>query len=127
MRRTLILTLAVLACALAVCQMSLTALNGIVDEAQSLRSQALLAADRGEDARAAELLVQLAQRWREAAGLMEVIASHDALHDVATAIAEAQIGLEFRARDDFLRAMNALDTGLAHLRDEEAVRWENLY
>ena len=27
----------------------------------------------------------------------------------------------------FQRAMNALDMGLRHLRDEEAVRWENLY
>ena len=112
MRRTLILTLAVLACALAVCVFSLSTLNDTVGQAQQ---------------RAAELLARLAGLWADRAGLMEMLASHDALHDVGAAIAEARICLECRDHDDFLRTMSAVEAGLSHLKDEEAVRWANLY
>ena len=127
MRRTLILTLAVLACALAVCWAAQAKLNDTVDRARQLHGQALLAENRGDGDRAGALLVQLAQLWRDRSGLLEMLASHDALHDVAAAIAEAKICLECRDHDDFLRTMSTVAMGLEHLRDEEAVRWENLY
>lgn len=127
MRRTLILTLAVLVCALAVCGYALFALNDTVDQAMQLHSRAMLAADDGDGDRAAALLVQLAQLWKDRAGQMETLANHDALHDVAAAIAEAQICLECHDRDDFLRTMSTVLLGLEHLKDDEAVRWENLY
>ena len=127
MRRTLILTLAVLSCALAVCWVSRGTLNATVDEARLLHDQALLAENSGDSGRAVELLVRLAQLWRDREGLLELLASHDALHDVAAAIAEARICLECRDHDDFLRTMSDVEMGLEHLKDEEAVRWENLY
>ena len=127
MRRTLILTLAVLACALAVCGLSQAALNGTVEDARQLRAQALLAENGGDAERAGTLLAQLAQLWQDRAGLLEKLASHDALHDVAVAIAEARICLECRDHDDFLRTMSTVEMGLNHLKDEEAVKWENLY
>jgi hypothetical protein len=98
-----------------------------VDQARRLHTQALLAENGGDRERAGELLVQLAQLWRDRAGLVEMLASHDALHDVAAAIAEAKICLECRDHDDFLRTMSTVEMGLGHLKDEEAVRWENLY
>ena len=58
---------------------------------------------------------------------METLASHDALLDVAAAIAEARICLDCRDHDDFLRTLSEVEMGLDHLKDEEAVRWENLY
>ena len=127
MRRTLILTLAVLACALAVCWISRGTLNATVEQARLLHDQALLAENGGDVDRAGELLVQLAQLWRDRASLLEMLASHDALHDVAAAIAEAKICLKCRDHDDFLRTMSTVSMGLEHLMDEEAVRWENLY
>ena len=127
MRRMLILTLAVLACALAVCWAAQTTLNDTVERAQQLHDQALLAENRGDSDRAGALLVQLAQLWRDRSGLLEMLASHDALHDVAAAIAEAKICLECRDHDDFLRTMSTVEMSLEHLKDEEAVRWENLY
>ena len=127
MRRTLILTLAVLSCALAVCWVSRGTLNATVDEARLLHDQALLAENSGDSGRTVELLVRLAQLWRDREGLLELLASHDALHDVAAAIAEARICLECRDHDDFLRTMSTVNMGLEHLMDEEAVRWENLY
>ena len=127
MGRTLILTLAVLACALAVCSLSQETLNDTVEQARQLHAQALLAENGGDGDRADALLVQLAQLWRERTGLLEMLASHDALHDVAAAIAEAKICLECRDHDDFLRTMSTVALGLEHLKDEEAVRWGNLY
>jgi hypothetical protein len=117
----------VLACALGVCWASQATLNDTVDQARRLHTQALLAENGGDRERAGELLVQLAQLWRDRAGLVEMLASHDALHDVAAAIAEAKICLECRDHDDFLRTMSTVEMGLGHLKDEEAVRWENLY
>ena len=127
MRRTLILTLAVLSCALAVCWVSRGTLNATVEEARLLHDQALLAENSGDGSRAGKLLVRLAQLWRDREGLLELLASHDALHDVAAAIVEARICLECRDHDDFLRTMSTVNMGLEHLMDEEAVRWENLY
>ena len=127
MKRTLILTLAVLVAALAVCAASLAALNGVVDEAERLQSLAVLAAQEGRTDDAKSLLVALAEHWRERAGLMELLASHDALHDVDAAIAEAQICLECDDHDDFLRTLSAVRAGLEHLKDEEALRLSNLY
>ena len=127
MRRTLILTLTVLACALAVCVLSQATLNATVEDARQLRAQALLAENGGDAERAGALLSQLAQLWQDRAGLLEKLTSHDALHDVAAAIAEAKICLECRDHDDFLRTMSTMEMNLNQLKDEEAVRWENLY
>ena len=127
MKRTLILTLAVLACALGLCWAAQGTLNGTVEQACQLHAQALLAEEAGDADRAGALLVQLAQLWRDRAGVLEMLASHDALHDVSAAIAEAKICLECHDHDDFLRTMSTVANGLEHLKDEEAVRWENLY
>jgi len=127
MKRTLILTLAVLACALGLCWAAQGTLNGTVEQARQLHAQALLAEEAGDADRAGALLVQLAQLWRDRAGVLEMLASHDALHDVSAAIAEAKICLECHDHDDFLRTMSTVANGLEHLKDEEAVRWENLY
>ena len=127
MKRTLILTLAVLVCALAVCTASLLALNGTVEEAQRLQSLAVLAASERRTADAKTHLAALAALWADRAGMLEMLASHDALHDVDAAIAEAQICLECEDHDDFLRTMSTVRAGLEHLKDEEALRLSNLY
>ena len=127
MKRTLILTLAVLAAALAICVASLFALNDTVDEAERLQSLAVLAAQEADFSGAKTHLLALAEFWASRANLMEMLASHDALHDVDAAIAEAQICLECEDHDDFLRMMSQVDMGLSHLRDEQALRLSNLY
>lgn len=127
MKRTLILTLAVLAAALLVCALGQRALDGTVDEAEQLQSQAVLAATEHRMADAKTFIHDLAALWDERAGMLETLASHDALHDVGAALVEAQICLECEDRDDFLRTMSTVYMGLEHLKDEEAVRLSNLY
>ena len=127
MKRTLILTLAVLAAALLVCALSQRALDGAVDEAERLQSLAVLAATERRTADAKTYLSELAALWDGHAALLEMLASHDALHDVGAALAEAQICLECEDHDDFLRTMSSVRAGLEHLKDEEALRLANLY
>ena len=59
MRRTLILTLTVLACALAVCALSQATLNGTVERARRLQILAVLAVQEGRPDDAGELLKDL--------------------------------------------------------------------
>ena len=127
MKRTLILTLSVLAAALIACTASYFILNATVDRAGQLQSLAVLDVQEGRPLRAAERMVALAEYWRDRAPLLETLASHDALHEVTTAIAEARICLECDDHDDFLRTMSLVGAGLEHLRDEASIRWSNLY
>jgi hypothetical protein len=127
MKRTLILTLCVLAVALAVCWASQAALNGAVEEAERLQSLAVLAVQEKNFSEAKSLVVRLAEHWERRGGMMEMLASHDALHDVDAALGEAQICLECEDHDDFLRTMSTVRAGLEHLKDEQALSFMNLY
>ena len=127
MKRTLITTAAVLACALAICALSLAALTHAVSEAGDLCSEAVLAVEETRFAHAKSLMVKLAEYWEAHAAMLEFIVNHDALNEVAGALAEAQICLECADHDDFLRTMAVMNGGLEHLRDTEALSWENLY
>ena len=127
MKRTLITTAAVLACALAVCALSLAALTHAVSEAGDLCSAAVLAVEERRVAQAKSLMVELAEYWEAHAAMLEFIVNHDALNEVAGALAEAQICLECEDRDDFLRTMSTVRAGLEHLRFDESLCWQNLY
>ena len=127
MKRTLITTAAVLACALAICALSLAALIHAVSEAGDLCSEAVLAVEETRFAHAKSLMVKLAEYWEAHAAMLEFIVNHDALNEVAGALAEAQICLECADHDDFLRTMSTVELGLEHLKGEEAVKWGNLY
>lgn len=127
MKRTLILTLAALTVAVALCAASMLLVNDTVAKALELQSLSVLAARQGEADRAMELTVRLAEHWRERSGWMETLTGHDALHEVSRAIAEAQICLECGDHDDFLRTMSAAEAALNHLKEEESITWSNLY
>ena len=126
MKRTLVLTLGVLAVSLAVCLWGGRTLNHVIREADALRSAAVLAAETGDADRAKELMLRLARLWRDRSDAMEMLASHDALHEVTTGILEAQICLECGDHDDFLRNMAVMGEALGHLVDEQAFRLANL-
>ena len=97
-------------------------LNGITPETVRNAIRSVIEITRRVEETASAALTE-----DERAALMETLASHDALHDVDAAIAQAQICLECEDHDDFLRTMADVSAGLSHLRDEEAVRWSNLY
>ena len=127
MRRTAILLAVVMTASLLVCLAGGRALNRAVDEAQSLRSAAILAEAEGRLGDAKTLLLALAEAWKGHRAALETLASHDALHEVQAGIAEARVCLDCEDHDDFLRILANLDLALEHIRDEQALRWENLY
>ena len=118
--------LAALALSLTLCVAARTALNDAVEEAQTYRVAALMAAEAGQQGDAKTALLALAQAWKRHRAALETLASHDALHEVQSGIAEAQICLECGDHDDFLRVLSNLGMALEHIRDEQALRWENL-
>lgn len=127
MRRTLLMTLTVLACALSLCALSRRIVNETAGEARRLASLAVAAEreDRAQDAD--EALASLADFWRRREPLMETFSHHDALNDIDASLAEAAVCLEAGDRDDFLRLMVTVDRALVRLREEEALSWPNLY
>ena len=127
MRRAMIVTAAVLVCALAACALSQAALNRAVSRATALHARVLEAAESDQPGRARALLGELAAFWEDRVPTLEKLVSHDALHDVTAALAEARICLACDDRDDFLRTMSTAKLGLEHLHDEEALSWQNLY
>ena len=127
MRRTALLTLMMLALALGVGLGAASYTRAAVDAAMDLGSRAVLAMESGQPDEAADLLHALARLWREKSPVLERFTSHDALHEVASGILEAQICLDCGDHDDFLRTMAVMNGGLEHLRDTEALSWENLY
>lgn len=127
MRRTLLLTACVLIVSLSICTISLLTLTQILDQARALRSEAILAVEEDNPTRAAEIMVELAELWKEKENLLEVLTSHDALHEVKTGIIEAQICLECGDHDDFLRTISVVGEGLEHISDVEAISVSNLY
>ena len=127
MRRTAIMTLSVFLIAVAICTVSLLMMSNIVERARILRSEAILAVEDDDPERAKELMVELAELWKDKSGLLEVLTSHDALHEVKTGIIEAQICLECGDHDDFLRTISTVGEGLEHIYDVEALSISNLY
>ena len=119
--------LAVLTVSLGLCGASMALLDRAVDEAQEMRSEAILAVEEGRGGDARTRLLRLAEDWKRRAPVLELLSSHDALHEVQSAIAEAQVCLECEDHDDFLRMMAVLDGALGHIRDAEALSWSNLY
>ena len=127
MKRTLLLTLAVLALSVLSCVGSSLFLGSVIEEVRWLHNEAVRCVENGQHSRAAEIMVQMATLWREKESLLEMITSHDAIHEVKLGIIEAQICLECGDHDDFLRTIAITGEGLEHMRSVEALSLSNLY
>lgn len=57
---------------------------------------------------------------------MEMVASHDQLHEALGSIKEAQVALECGDVDDAYQALAALEGTLEHLRDHETLSIANI-
>ena len=127
MKRTLILTLTVFILSLSVCAGTSAALGRIIEETRYLHNEAVRFVENNEPEKAAEIMVQLAALWREKEPFLEMITSHDAIHEVKLGIIEAQICLECGDHDDFLRTISITGEGLEHMDSVESLSLSNLY
>ena len=127
MKRTLLITLAALLFAAAVCTASNRIINRVVDHARHLRTEAIEAMDAGDVQRAEQTLVELAGYIGENQFWLEVFCAHEDLHDMKVQIIDAQASIEFGSREDFYQAIYRFGEALEHIADVENIRLSNLY
>ena len=127
MKRTILITLAALLFAAAVCTASNLLINRTVDHARHLRTEAIEAMDEGDAQRAEETLVELAEYIADSQFWLEVFCAHEDLHDIKVQLIDAQASIEFGSREDFYQAIYRFGEALEHIADVENIRLSNLY
>lgn len=127
MRRTLVITLCVLVLALSVCTGASRFLENVISQERFLHNEAVRYVESGKTEKAREIMVQMAALWREKEPVLEILTSHDAIHEVKLGIIEAQICLECGDHDDFLRTISIAGEGLEHMKSVEMLSLSNLY
>ena len=127
MKRTIIITLAALVFAAAICTASNRVINRVVDHARHLRTEAIEAMDDSDVQRAEQTLVELAQFIADHQFWLEVFCEHEDLHDIKVQLIDAQASIEFGSEEDFYQAIYRFGEGLEHIADVENIRLSNLY
>ena len=127
MRVTLVSAIAAGVFAALICAFALVYVNHVVQEIDTMRIETLECVQAGDDAAARERFVQLASHWQASTPILEMISSHDDVHEVASAILDAQVCLEVMDADDLLRVLEQLGTALEHIRSIQRVSITNLY
>ena len=126
MRRMLITTFAVFAAAMIVCFLSMTNVHRVTLHARHLRSEAILAMDAGEIQRVEETLTELANYLGKNMDWLEMVCSHNDLHEIKGALIDAQASVEFGIEDDFYQAISRFGEGLEHIASVEEFSLSNL-
>lgn len=127
MRRTLWILIGVLAASIAVCLFSMFAQFNAIDEMERLNSSAMETAHAGDMESAGTQLVILANMFKDRAKVLEMLASHEDLHEAYSDIVDAQIAIESNDRDDAYQAMTRFNEALEHIREHERLNWRNIY
>ena len=126
MRRMLIVTAALFALSMAVCTLSAAGIHRVTHRMRHLRSEAILAMEAGEIQRVEETLSELANHLAENEGWMQLVCSHDDLHELKGGIIDAQASVEFGIEDDFYQAIYRFGEGLDHIASIEEISLGNL-
>lgn len=127
MRKTIWITLLTFIAAMTVCLLAKTNINRLVVHARHLRTEAIEAMDEGHVQLAEERLVELAGYISKNQGWLEIVCSHNDLHEIKANIIDAQASIEFGIEDDFYQAIYRFGECLAHIDDIESIRFSNLY
>ena len=127
MKRMVVVTGVVLIFALAICLFSRIVVENAVEDARSMRTQAIEHMDKGEIQAAEETLVNLAQYLKDKQSLLEVCCEHDDLHDIKQQLIDAQASIEFGSKEDFYQAIYLFGEGIEHIADVEEIRFSNFY
>ena len=123
----LIALICVLTLALGLCFGSMYAQNRALTEMKqsAKRVLSLVRNERLDDAEAE--LKKLNDQFREKEPVLEMLTSHDDLHEASLRIVNAQVALECEDRDDARQALAELIELLAHLWSHEKFSLSNLY
>lgn len=82
--------------------------------------------ESGEQGGAFDGLSEMAAWWKSREPLLEMLATHDLLHEIAGLIVEADANLGIGDTDDFYRSMALLGEALAHLVKDERLTLSNI-
>ncbi len=127
MKATFIAMCSVLVVSLALCLFSLFYQDKTLAGLDEMRTQAISLVDADDLSGAKEKIVQLADTFKGKSKLLEMIASHNDLHDAYLHIVAAKISLELDDLDDTYQELTLLGETIEHLRQHEAFSISNLY
>ena len=117
---------AVLAAALGICLFSMWAQYKVLDTMDHLCGQAMTHVIAEDISGAMEYTHALNTTVEKHTRFMEMVASHDQLHEALASIKEAQVALECEDLDDAYQALAALEGTIEHLRDHETLSLANI-
>lgn len=126
MKGTLISMLAVAVLAAAICVFSLLQIGHVSDEMEKMRISVLKRIDAGDWEGAREELGQMKEMWGRHENVLEMLASHDDLHEITELIIESAAHLDAGDPDDFTWSMALLGEAIGHLHREERLGISNI-
>lgn len=127
MKATFIAMCTVLIVSLALCLFSLFYQQRTLEGLDRVRNEAISLVNVGDRAGAEEKITQLADSFENRSKILELIASHNDLHDAYLHIVGAQISLELDDINDTYKELALLGETLSHLRQHEAFTISNIY
>lgn len=126
MRRTLIAMLTVGALSVGMCIFSVCWMEQVTGEMDDMRMEVMDLTGQGRISDAQDKLGQMAEAWGRYSRVLEIIASHEDVHEIAILIIEGDANLQAKDLDDFNRSMALLGEAIDHLHEEERLRMENI-
>ena len=127
MRIKYIATIAVLIVSVAICFATTHVIQTAVSHTESFANESLSRFAKGNSKGALESLARLSERWNRRLPLLQMITSHDDLHDISLQTREAATNLKSGDTEEFKRSMSLLQEALDHLREQESVSLSNLF
>lgn len=127
MRSTVIGVSIVTVICLAICVLALLFVNDVTEKSEDMRAHILELVDSGRDDEARHELSELKKYWKSKEKILEIITSHEDIHDVSRQLAEAEVTLSEGEYDDFIKSMAALSEMLEHIYQEEQLRITNIF
>ncbi|MBQ4088508.1 MAG: DUF4363 family protein [Clostridia bacterium] len=126
MRSAFVSMTAVLILAVSVCIVSMMLHFRLVNAMDELCGEAIERVIAEDISGTMDYVGKLKVKLDESTYLMEMVASHDQLHEAMTNIIEARVALECEDMDDAYQALARLQGILDHIRDHEKLTISNL-
>lgn len=126
MLKNLIAALTVIVLSIGICAFSMGWTKKVADEIDEMRMEAANMAEAGDTEGARAQLSRMAESWSRHERVMEILASHEQLHDITELIIESDANLYAGDGDDFVRSMALLGEAVRHLYEEERLTLTNV-
>ncbi len=127
MKRTCIGAMILLILSFVVCFGSTMLIHATLDEMENLHEATLSCTDEEDKDGAIEHLVQLGTVWSKASPWMEMLTSHEDIHNVREQIVSSKALLEHDDLAQYHQCMALLRESIDHIRRHESMTLSNLF